>query len=62
MQRQSDGYVYSDEEFKGHFKSAKLKRLFNVPRLNRNKKGRPIGVSINMTCLSVPWRSDYAND
>ena len=28
-----------------YFKKARVKRLFNVARLKRNKKGRPIGVS-----------------
>ncbi|XP_021364543.1 uncharacterized protein LOC110457532 isoform X2 [Mizuhopecten yessoensis] len=41
--RMADGKVYKPGQFQRHLKKATLKRIFNVPRLNRNKKGRPTG-------------------
>ncbi|XP_069128925.1 uncharacterized protein [Argopecten irradians] len=41
--RMADGKVYTRGTFQRHMKKARLKRLFNIPRLNRNKKGRPTG-------------------
>ncbi|KAJ8297652.1 hypothetical protein KUTeg_024183 [Tegillarca granosa] len=41
--RESDGHVVSDHITEREYKKARLGRLFNIPRLKRSKKGRPIG-------------------
>jgi hypothetical protein len=44
LQRVTDGKIISEEEMANYFKKAKVRRLFKIQRLKRNKKGRPTGV------------------
>ncbi|KAK3100695.1 hypothetical protein FSP39_023883 [Pinctada imbricata] len=41
--RIADGQIITEDEMEKLFKKARIKRLFNIARLKRNKKGRPIG-------------------
>lgn len=36
----------SDHITEREYKKARLGRLFNIPRLKRSKKGRPVGVRL----------------
>lgn len=41
--RVSDGQIISEEEMARYFKKARIRGLFKIQRLKRNKKGRPTG-------------------
>ncbi|XP_062571963.1 trichohyalin-like [Saccostrea cucullata] len=41
--RVTDGQIISEEEMARYFKKARIRRLFRIQRLKRNKKGRPTG-------------------
>lgn len=41
--RVTDGQIISEEEMARYFKKARVRRLFKIQRLKRNKKGRPTG-------------------